>query len=330
MGGPSTITGRLFGARRRSVVIGAGLGLAVASIGGLSALALNPWSSGLTNVAVAPSFSPPADIPPGTDTILAVGDITVCGTSNDEMTGELVESLPGTILGLGDMAYEAGTEREFERCFEPSWGAVKARIRPVPGNHEFETAGAGPYYEYFGDAAGTPGLGWYSFDIGEWHVIALNSNCLTTTNLCSDDSAQGDWLEADLARHSNQCTLAFMHRPRWSSGEHGGDSGLGELWTMLADGGVEVLLTAHDHNYERFAPMDANGVADPVGGMREFVVGTGGRSLDPFVTIQPNSEARNNLSYGVLQMALYEDSFTWEFIPVDADGYRDAGSGTCH
>ena len=228
------------------------------------------------------------------------------------------------------MVYEDATEREFKACFEPSWGGLKERIRPVPGNHEFQTAGAGPYYEYFGDAAGTPGLGWYSFDVGAWHVIALNSNCLDQPNLCSDDSAQGDWLEEDLARHPTACTLAFMHHPRWTSGEHGSDPQLGEFWTMLHDAGVDVVLTAHDHDYERFTPMDANGAADPTRGIRLFIVGTGGRSLDPFAEILPTSEARNNVSFGVLQMALHDDGYSWLFHPTDPEGYRDAGSDRCH
>ena len=259
-----------------------------------------------------------------------MGDIAVCDMPHDELTGELAAQLPGTILGLGDMVYEAGTEREFRRCFDPSWGMVKDRIRPVPGNHEYETAGAGPYYEYFGDAAGTPGLGWYSFDLGEWHIVALNTNCHKTLHLCSDDSAQADWLEADLARHQTQCTLAFMHHPRWSSGEHGGEPRLEELWTMLHDAGVDVVVAGHDHDYERFAPMDATGAEDATEGIRLFVVGTGGRSLDPFVDIQPNSEARNNVSYGLLQMGLYDDGYSWLFHPTDPDGYRDGGTDSCH
>jgi hypothetical protein len=320
---------RLFRARRRSLVVALGLGVLVVGLGILTALALNPWSRESTNVAVAPAFTLP-EIGPDDDTILAVGDIAVCGTQDDERTGQLAADLPGTILGLGDLAYEAGTEAEFERCFDSGWGAVKDRIRPVPGNHEFETAGAGPYYEYFGDAAGTPGLGWYSFEIGAWHVIALNSNCLTAPNLCSDDSAQGDWLEADLAQHPTTCTLAFMHHPRWSSGEHGNDAQLGEFWTMLYEGGVDVVITGHDHNYERLAPMDANGAADPARGIRTFIVGTGGRSLDPFVEVLPTSEARNNVSYGLLQMALYDDGYAWLFHPTDPDGYRDGGTDHCH
>lgn len=321
--------GRRFQASRRSIVVGLGFGIAVVGLAVLTAVGLNAWTSGLTNVAVAPDFTLP-EIGPDDDTILAVGDIAVCGMQNDELTGQLAAELPGTILALGDMVYESGTESEFKRCFDSSWGAVKDRIRPVPGNHEFETAGAGPYYEHFGDAAGTPGLGWYSFDIGAWHVIALNSNCRDQQNVCSDDSPQGDWLETDLARHPTACTLAFMHHPRWTSGEHGSDPLLGEFWTMLYDAGVDVVLTGHDHDYERFTPMDADGAADPTRGIRLFIVGTGGRSLDPFADILPTSEARNNVSYGVLQMALYDGHYTWEFIPTDADGYRDAGTGTCH
>ena len=320
---------RLIRPTHRWLALGLGLAIAVVALGGLTAVALSPWSSGSTNVSVAPPFTLP-EIGTNDNTILAVGDIAVCGQDDDELTGQLAAGLPGTILGLGDMVYEGGTESEFKRCFNPSWGAVKDRIRPVPGNHEFETAGAGPYYEYFGDAAGTAGLGWYSFDIGAWHVIALNTNCLDQPNLCSDDSAQADWLESELARNPAGCTLAFMHHPRWSSGEHGNDLKIGEFWTMLHDGGVDVLLAANDHNYERFAPMDANGAADATGGIRLFVVGTGGRSLDPFEDIQPNSEARNNVSFGLLQMALYDDGYGWQFVPTDREGYRDGGTDRCH
>lgn len=315
--------------RRRNFIIRLGVGLTV--VGSL-VVAISAFMTGTagrsTNVAVAPSFSPPAEILPGADVVLAVGDIAVCGEANDELTGRLVESLPGTILTLGDQAYESGAEDEFEECFDPSWGSVKKRIRPVLGNHDDATAAGGPYYEYFGDAAGTAGLGWYSFEVGDWHIIALNSNC--AADRCDAGSPQGEWLEADLAQHRNKCTLAFWHQPRWSSGEHGSDPAVGDLWKMLYDAGVEAVLSGHDHDYERFAAMDSNGSADPERGIRQFVVGTGGRSLDPFGPVQPNSEARSNVSYGVLRLALQGDRYDWEFIPSTAGGYTDAGSGACH
>ena len=280
------------------------------------------------NVAVAPSVSPPSEIALRSETVIAVGDIAVCGSQNDELTGQLVEGLPGPILALGDIAYESGTEQDFEDCFDPSWGTLKDRIRSVPGNHDYETADGAAYYNYFGDAAGSPGQGWYSFEIGDWHVIALNSNCRTVA--CDAGSPQGQWLKADLAQNENRCTLAFWHHARWSSGEHGNNRKLGDLWTMLYDAGADVVLTGHDHDYERFAPMNAEGSADPTRGIRQFVVGTGGRALDPFIDVLATSEARSNVSYGVLRLGLSADRYDWEFIPADAGGYTDAGSGACH
>lgn len=315
---------------RTILLLGLGLGLVVGGSVSLTILAGARAANDTINVAVAPDAPASSEASAPIDTVIAVGDIGVCGKHDDELTARLVQQLPGPILALGDLAYAAGTEAEFERCFDPAWGGLRGRIHPVPGNHEYQTAGAGPYYEYFGGSAGTAGLGWYSFDIGEWHIIALNSNCETRTNFCSDDSPQGDWLESDLARHRNQCTLAIMHHPRWSSGDHGSDPMLSDLWTMLDDAGVEAVLAGHDHDYERFGAMDASGVADPATGMRQFVVGTGGRALDPFASVEPNSEARSNVDYGVLQLSLYADHYDWAFVPQTPGGYTDAGSDTCH
>jgi hypothetical protein len=271
----------------------------------------------------------------GQAVVLAAGDIAGCDTGGDEATAALLDGLGGSVLALGDLAYESGTAEEFATCYDPSWGRHRNRTWPVPGNHEYETPGAAPYFAYFGAVAGDPGQGWYSFDLGDWHLIALNSNC-DEIGGCDLDSPQADWLRADLAAHAAQaagattdCTLAFWHHPRWSSGdEHGSDPRTDALWRLLATAGAEIVLTGHDHEYERFVPMDAEGAAT-ADGLVEFVVGTGGRPLYAFATPLVTSAARDNSTQGVLKLTLRSDGYNWEFVPVSATGFSDAGSAAC-
>jgi len=234
---------------------------------------------------------PPDAVAGGPVTVLAVGDIARCSSENDEATAELVEAVPdANLLALGDIAYNNGSARNFAECYDPSWGPFLERTRPVPGNHEYRTNAAAPYFDYFGHRAGEPGRGWYSFDLGDWHLVALNSNCGDVG--CDEGSEQVRWLEADLAQNDARCTLAFWHHPRFTSGaRHGGTDDVEVLWQLLVDDGVEVLLSGHEHLYERTAPLDGDGQVDEANGVRQFVVGTGGGSFYEGGERIPGSEA---------------------------------------
>jgi acid phosphatase type 7 len=263
-------------------------------------------------------------------TLLAAGDIASCASDGDEQTAALLDTLPGTVLTLGDTAYDHGSAEEFARCYLPSWGRFRDRTYPAPGNHDYQTADASGYYGFFGPRAGQPAKGWYSFDLGRWHLIALNSNC-DAVGGCRPGSEQERWLRADLAAHRARCTLAFWHHPRFSSGTtHGSDPAVGDLWTALYEAGAEVVLVGHEHNYERFAPLDPLGAVDPARGVREFVVGTGGRSHYGFGPPLPGSEARNSDSFGVLQLTLRPTGYTWRFLPAPGSSFQDSGTGSCH
>ncbi len=257
--------------------------------------------------------------------MLAAGDIGVCGMNADEATGRLLTTLPGTILALGDEAYPDGSPSDFAKCYAPSWGKVKDRTRPVPGNHEYMTSGARGYFGYFEAAAGKAGQGYYSFDLGAWHVVALNSEIAVGAG-----SAQEKWLRADLAAHPAACTLAYWHEPRFSSGPHGSNAKYQALWQALYDNGAEIVLDGHDHDYERFAPQAPDGTPDAARGIREFVVGTGGATLYPIIIPAANSETRNNNTWGVLKLMLHANSYEWQFMPAAGKMFTDSGSGMCH
>jgi hypothetical protein len=263
--------------------------------------------------------------PPKSEVLIAAGDIAECPRQADEATAAIVDTLPGTVAVLGDNVYDNGTAEEYANCYHPSWGRHKARTRPTPGNHEYGSPGAAPYFAYFGAAAGTPGEGWYSYDLGKWHIVVLNSELPRSV-----DSPQMQWLRADLAANPVRCTLAYWHKPRFSSGPHGNNTGMAPFWDALYAAGADVVLVGHDHTYERFAPQAPDGTADPTRGIRQFVVGTGGRSAYAFKsTPAANSEVRFNASPGVLRMELDDAGYRWRFIPV-AGASPDEGSGTCH
>ena len=232
------------------------------------------------------------------------------------------------VLLLGDDQYENGSLAKFQASYDPSWGRVKAITRPAPGNHEYNTAAASGYYAYFGAAAGDPSKGWYSFDLGAWHVVVLNSNCAAVGG-CGAGSPQEQWLRADLAAHPGVCTLAYFHHPRFSSGPHGPTAEMDAFWRDLHAAGAEIVVNGHDHDYERFAPQTPDGALDAAAGIREFVVGTGGSPLDPFIRAPRNSEARA-LAHGVLKLTLRSGSYDWAFIPVAGGTFTDRGSGACH
>ena len=251
-------------------------------------------------------------------------------------TAEVIGHIaPHAVLALGDNQYDAGELENFMFAYQPSWGRFKAVTRPVPGNHEYQMPFARGYYDYFNGQgrqtgpAGDRGRGYYSFDMGAWHFIALNSNCREVGG-CQAGSPQEVWLRVDLQTSDPRCTLAYFHHPLFASGPNGNHPQMRPLWQALYDFGVDVVLSAHDHLYERYAPQTPQGVADPVRGIRQFVVGTGGHSLTHFVAVQPNSEVRSNQAFGVLKMELGGDGYTWEFRPVVGGRFSDSGSGTCH
>jgi acid phosphatase type 7 len=283
----------------------------------------------LIAVGCAPEWLPGP--PPFGEVIVAAGDIADCTSDGDEATARLVSGMEGTVLTLGDNAYPDGTAQDFEECYEPSWGQFKERTRPAPGNHEYESGGASAYFDYFGDAAGDPDKGYYSYDLGGWHFVALNSNCGEELR-CGPGSPQGRWLEKDLAASDEEaCTLAYFHHPLFTSGSYRpGIKRVERLWEILYAGGVDVVLNGHDHNYQRFAPQDPQGRADPEDGIREFVVGTGGRSNYQISQPIANTEVYNDDTFGVLELTLHPKSYDWKFVPVAGDTFTDSGVARCH
>lgn len=268
----------------------------------------------------------PGDEPiPSFETLIAVADIAACDSQGDEATGALVDTIPGTIIVAGDIAYESGTAREFAECYEPSWGRHRSRTRPAPGNHEYASSDARPYFDYFGASAGPPGRGYYSFDLGAWHIVSLNSNIDATAG-----SAQAQWLRDDLAASRAVCILAYWHHPVFSSGLHGSIPKMRAIWQLLYDAGADVVVAGHDHHYERFFPQTAAGVADSARGLRQFIVGTGGRSRYPALFAQPNTEVRADKVDGVLKMTLRASDYSWEYLPTVRGAAVDAGTASCH
>jgi hypothetical protein len=267
-----------------------------------------------------------------TDPVLVgAGDIAGCDSSkltNPQATATLLDSNSGTVFAAGDLAYQDGAEVNFSRCYDPTWGRHRSRTKPAAGNHEYQTPGAVDYYNYFGPAAGDPSKGYYSFDLGTWHIVVINSECAQVS--CSNGSAQATWLQADLTAHPATCTLAFWHRPLFSSSSTAVSSAVKPLWQVLFNNGADVVINGHAHNYERFAPQDPNGNADSAKGIREFIVGTGGESHGGFNTTAANSEVRNSTTFGVLKLTLHPTGYDWQFIPIAGQTFTDSGSGSCH
>ena len=247
-----------------------------------------------------------------------------------EATAALLDTIPGTVITIGDNAYPNGTSADFARCYSPSWGRHKARTRPVPGDHDYGTPAAAGYFDYFGEAAGDRDKGYYSYDLGAWHVVALNS---VIPN--GPGSPQARWLQADLASSPKRCTLAYFHHPRFfSSGAGAPGGGVNDFerafWDALYGAGTDIVLNGDQHQYERFAPQTPDAAADPARGIREFVVGTGGKNHRPFVEPKPNSEMRDATAFGVLKLTLKPGAYDWQFIPEAGKTFTDSGSGTCH
>jgi calcineurin-like phosphoesterase family protein len=269
-----------------------------------------------------------ATAPSSEAVLLAAGDIGTCEEGGSEATAELVERLPGTVAALGDNAYENGSVDDYARCYAPHWGRLLSRTKPTAGNHDYHSSGAAPYFAYFGDAAGPAGRGWYSYDLGSWHVVVLNSNC-DDVGGCGGGSAQWLWLRQDLAAHQAECMLAYWHAPRFSSGEHGPAKNMVDSWRLLYEAGAELVISGHDHEYERFAPQDPVGARDDARGVRQFVVGTGGGELRAVSGTAANSEELITHTYGVLRLDLYPGRFTWSFLSV-RDATLDSGRADCH
>jgi acid phosphatase type 7 len=263
----------------------------------------------------------------GDAVFIGAGDIAGCASDyKDKVTAAILGRFPtATIYTLGDNAYNDGTPADYANCYAPGWGKFKDRTRPAPGNHDYHTAGAPGYFGYFGDRAGPAGRGYYSFDLGGWHIISLNSEIDASAT-----SAQATWLKQDLADHTSTCTLAYWHKPLFTSAlVHPPDPRFRDLFAILNDAGAEIVLSGHNHHYERFGPMRPDGTADP-NGIREFVVGSGGSaSLYDFGPAQPNSEVRFK-GWGVLKLTLGPASYGWEFLGIEGSTFTDRGQGSCH
>jgi hypothetical protein len=322
------------------------------------------WLEGYLASPHAPTATEPA-------VLAGAGDIARCypgtdvrsfqrpGTTNPaDSTARLLDAMPGaTVMAVGDNAYEFGSPLDYIFCYHPTWGRHRARTRPSAGNHEYLTPGAFGYYAYFGRRAAPP-LGYYSYELGSWHVVVLNSTPQVYTcwppevneppppgfptlpqpvtpgpaagRACAGDVAQQAWLAADLAAHSGAaCTIAYFHHPRFSSGMHGNHYQLQKLWDLLYANGADVVVSGHDHLYERFAPQNPDGAADPARGIRQFTVGTGGAEFYDVRTVQPNSEVIINTAHGVLALALDAGRYAWSFVATDGTT-KDQGAGSCH
>jgi hypothetical protein len=278
----------------------------------------------------------------GDPILVGAGDIASGENNNDSATAALIRETPGTVFTVGDVVYESGSLWEFENYYGPTWGTEKARTKPSPGNHEYvggdpKQYGAG-YFDYFGAVAAKANGGSYSYDLGEWHIVSLNTGqCYEEKEVdgslpgCSPGDPMIEWLKRDLANDA-RCTLAYFHHPRYSSGvEHGSDPAHTKaIWDALYADNAEVVVSGHDHSYERFAPQDPEGNLDEERGIRQFVVGTGGRSLRGFGEIEANSEVHNSDTYGVIKFTLHPDSYDWEFVPVEAGAFQDTGTGQCN
>ena len=274
--------------------------------------------------------SPASQAKEQTAILVGAGDIADCKTlAGAEATAKLLDQIHGTVMAVGDLAYPDGSKENFQ-CYDKTWGRAKSRTRPSPGNHEFHAAGATPYFDYFGSAAGDPKTGYYSYDLGSWHIIVLNSECKDVGG-CEAGSPQEKWLRADLASHPVACTLAYWHKPLFSSGSaHGNDLMSKAFWQALYEANADVVINGHDHDYERFGPQTPDGAPDSIRGIREFVVGTGGKNHRPFGTAKPNSEVRDATAFGVLKLTLKAKGYDWQFIPEEGKTFTDFGSGACH
>lgn len=302
---------------------------------GIPAWTLTPTPdlTATTTTTIAPSDTPSPTLTPTPQPVVlaGAGDISICGQDGDDRTALLLERIrPDIVFTAGDNSNESGTFEEYVGCFDASWGKFRGMIRPAPGNHDYAAHEDGAaYFQYFGESAGEIGEGYYAYEAGGWLVMALNSNCLNIDG-CGPSSPQVQWLEAQLEASTARCTLAYWHHPRWTSGLAGNSHWLDAFWQVLYAHGAEIVISGHDHHYERFAPQDPSGNADAERGIRQFVVGTGGASQRGLADPLPNSEVRHTGEYGVLELVLYPDRYEWTFHSVEPDGFSDSGVGYCH
>ena len=280
----------------------------------------------LVGLASALPLAQTAPVAPADDEVIFVGagDIGHCNLAGAERTGKLLDEIPGTVFTLGDNAYTRGSYQNFLDCYDPWWGRHKDRTRPVPGNHDYETPEAAGYFSYFGERAGTPGRGYYSFTLGAWNIYALNSHVAADSS-----SEQYQWLAGELSRNVSKCTLAYWHNPVRTSGRNGDTEEMVAIWKLLYEHDADVVLSGHEHHYERFAPMNPSFDVDTERGIREFIVGTGGGPRYSFAAIKPHSEARFSV-WGLLKLTLRPADYSWQFLAVSGRRVRDAGTGVCH
>ena len=262
--------------------------------------------------------------------LVGAGDIAVCGAAGGIATGKLLDTQQGTVFAAGDLAYTEGTAEQFATCYEPAWGRHRDRTRPAPGNHEYGSPGAAPYFAYFGLNAGPPGLGYYTYRLGTWQVFSLNSNHNISS---SQRTAQVNWLTQQLATPgASACSVAYFHHPQFSSGTHGLVPPIPivtDFWRVLHAAGADVIISAHEHFYERSAPQTPDGTPDARFGIRQFIVGTGGAPLTRPVRVAANSETTLS-THGVLRLTLDAQSYRWEFLSADGGAVLDSGTGACH
>ncbi|MGK2849737.1 MAG: metallophosphoesterase family protein [Candidatus Limnocylindrales bacterium] len=287
----------------------------------------SPSPSASAPAAASASPSPSADLA-GDPVLVGAGDIADCTTDDDEATAALLDDIEGMVFTAGDNVYDSASSATFRDCYEPTWGRHKDRTRPAAGNHDWQDGGIGAYRTYFGAAAGEGKATWYAYDLGTWRVIVLDSNCGSADG-CDPESPQGRWLVTELAATTATCTVAIWHHPRFSSGEHGDQDEVGPFWDALYAAGADVVINGHDHDYERFAPLDPDGREDRERGLRQFVVGTGGKELRGFDTVAAHSELRASVAHGVLALTLHDGSYDWQFIPTAGD-FADRGTARCH
>jgi hypothetical protein len=264
-----------------------------------------------------------------TVTLVGAGDIAGCDFKQDRKTASLVGKIGGTVFTLGDHAYPDGTRGQFRDCYDPTWGNYKERTRPTAGNHDYNTAGAKPYFNYFRWRAGRPN-GYYSYDRGSWHIVALNSNCEEVGG-CDWRSAQGRWLRRDLAKNRTRCTLAYFHHPLYASGRGEDSPHVKPFWYILYNHHADVIINGHAHSYERFARISPSGKRSSARGIRQFIVGTGGsRAEFQQGPDEPRVQAKKAGAPGVLKLKLGSGFYHWKFVPVAGRHYTDSGSARCH
>jgi hypothetical protein len=266
-----------------------------------------------------------------TVTLVGAGDIASCNYTEDSATANLLGNIPGTVYTLGDNAYTYGTAADFANCYDPTWGKYRQRTRPTAGNHEYYTAGAKPYFDYFGWRAGRPDRGYYSYNRGAWHIVALNSNCGKVGG-CGRSSAQGRWLRGNLSDHRARCTLAYFHHPLYATGNGTPTPDVKPLWHILYNHHADVILSGHAHRYERYAPITPGGVVDQDNGIRQFIVGTGGNSGGGEINRDqaPGLRVVNLVTPGVLKLDLSAGSYKWKLVHIAGKTFSDSGTDTCH